>query len=136
MTSSATLFERAQKTIPGGVNSPVRAFRAVGGTPRFIASADGAYLVDAEGQRYIDYVGSWGPMITGHQDPDVFGAIARQLHVGVSYGAPTELALEMDELLLAGVTGLDLVRQIGRGKVFTSITNAQIVCIFLVYTKK
>src|SRR3546814_5376090 len=73
MTSSATLFERAQKTIPGGVNSPVRAFRAVGGTPRFIASADGAYLVDAEGQRYIDYVGSWGPLITGHQDPDVIG---------------------------------------------------------------
>src|SRR3546814_20432906 len=73
MTRSATLFERAQKTIPGGVNSPVRAFRAVGGTPRFIASADGAYLVDAEGQRYIDYVGSWGPMITGHQDPDEIG---------------------------------------------------------------
>src|SRR3546814_10999599 len=80
MTSSATLFERAQKTIPGGVNSPVRAFRAVGGTPRFIASADGAYLVAAEGQRYIDYVGSWGPMITGHQDPDVIRAIVRPLH--------------------------------------------------------
>src|SRR3546814_8046067 len=90
MTSSATLFERAQKTIPGGVNSPVRAFRAVGGTPRFLASADGPYLVDAEGQRYIDYVGSWGPMITGPQAPDVIGAIARQLHVAVSSGAPNE----------------------------------------------
>src|SRR3546814_16441027 len=101
--------------MPGGVNSPVRAFRPVGGTPRFIASADGAYLVDAEGQRYIDYVGSWGPMITGHQDPDVIGAIERQLHVGVLYGAPTELELEMAELLCARVPGLDMVSMCNRG---------------------
>ena len=73
--TNASLFERAQKVIPGGVNSPVRAFRAVGGTPRFIASAQGAYMVDAEGQRYIDYIGSWGPMILGHGHPAVLDAV-------------------------------------------------------------
>ncbi len=115
MSRSETLFSRAQQTIPGGVNSPVRAFRAVGGTPRFIAAADGAYLVDADGQRYIDYVGSWGPMITGHQDPDVIAAIERQLRIGVSYGAPTELEVEMAELLCARVPGLDMVRMCNSG---------------------
>jgi glutamate-1-semialdehyde 2,1-aminomutase len=109
------LFQRAQRTIPGGVNSPVRAFRAVGGTPRFIASADGAYLVDADGRRYVDYVGSWGPMITGHQDPDVIAAIERQLKIGVSYGAPTELEIELAELLCARVPGLDMVRMCNSG---------------------
>lgn len=115
MSRSDELFRRAQQTIPGGVNSPVRAFRAVGGTPRFIASADGAYLVDADGRRYVDYVGSWGPMITGHQDPDVLAAIERQLRVGVSYGAPTELEIEMAELLCARVPGLDMVRMCNSG---------------------
>ena len=112
---SETLFQRAQRSIPGGVNSPVRAFRAVGGTPRFIASADGAYLVDADGRRYVDYVGSWGPMITGHQDPDVIAAIERQLKIGVSYGAPTELEIELAELLCARVPGLDMVRMCNSG---------------------
>jgi glutamate-1-semialdehyde 2,1-aminomutase len=115
MSRSDTLFARAQNTIPGGVNSPVRAFRAVGGTPRFIASADGAYLVDADGRRYIDYVGSWGPMITGHQDPDVIAAIERQLKIGVSYGAPTEAEIEMAELLCQRVPGLDMVRMCNSG---------------------
>ena len=110
MTRSETLFTRAQASIPGGVNSPVRAFKAVGGTPRFIASAQGAYLVDADGQRYIDYVGSWGPMITGHQDPDILAAVRRQLEIGMSYGAPTELEIEMAELLCARVPGLEQVR--------------------------
>ncbi|WP_028081717.1 glutamate-1-semialdehyde 2,1-aminomutase [Solimonas soli] len=115
MNHSEQLFQRAQKTIPGGVNSPVRAFRAVGGTPRFIASADGAYLIDADGRRYIDYVGSWGPMITGHQDPDVIAAIQHQAGIGVSYGAPTELEIEMAELLCSRVPGLDMVRMCNSG---------------------
>jgi glutamate-1-semialdehyde 2,1-aminomutase len=114
-TVSETLFERAQQSIPGGVNSPVRAFKAVGGTPRFIASAQGAYLVDADGRRYVDYVGSWGPMITGHQDPDVIAALQRQLAVGVSYGAPTELEIEMAELLCSRVPGLEQVRLCNSG---------------------
>jgi len=115
MNHSDQLFQRAQKTIPGGVNSPVRAFRAVGGTPRFIASADGAYMIDADGKRYIDYVGSWGPMITGHQDPDVIAAIRQQLEIGVSYGAPTELEIEMAELLCSRIPGLDMVRMCNSG---------------------
>ncbi len=114
-TQSETLFERAQRSIPGGVNSPVRAFRAVGGTPRFIVAADGAWLTDADGRRYIDYVGSWGPMITGHQDPDVIAALQQQLQVGVSYGAPTELEIEMAELLCRRVPGLDMVRMCNSG---------------------
>ncbi len=115
MSRSDTLFARAQLSIPGGVNSPVRAFRAVGGTPRFIGSAEGAYLTDADGQRYIDYVGSWGPMITGHQDPDVIMAIRRQAEIGVSYGAPTELEIEMAELLCARVPGMEMVRMCNSG---------------------
>lgn len=114
-TRSAALFERAQRTIPGGVNSPVRAFRAVGGTPRFIAAADGPWLTDADGKRYVDYVGSWGPMITGHQDPDVVAAIQQQLQIGVSYGAPTELEIEMAELLCSRVPGMDMVRMCNSG---------------------
>jgi glutamate-1-semialdehyde 2,1-aminomutase len=115
MDRSEQLFERAQLSIPGGVNSPVRAFRAVGGVPRFIASADGAWLTDADGKRYVDYVGSWGPMILGHQNPAVREAILRQAQVGVSYGAPTELEIEMAELLCARVPGLEQVRLCNSG---------------------
>ena len=115
MTRSEQLFERAQIRIPGGVNSPVRAFRSVGGTPRFIAGADGAHLTDADGKRYIDYVGSWGPMILGHQHPQVIAAIEAQLKIGVSYGAPTELEIEMAELLCARVPGLEQVRLCNSG---------------------
>ena len=115
MTRSETLFERAQRSIPGGVNSPVRAFKSVGGTPRFIASAQGAWLTDADGQRYVDYVGSWGPMILGHQHPAVTAALQAQLAVGLSYGAPTELEIEMAELLCARVPGLQQVRMCNSG---------------------
>lgn len=115
MIHSDELYARARRTIPGGVNSPVRAFKAVGGTPRFIASADGAWLTDADGRRYIDYVGSWGPMILGHQHPAVCAAIHAQARVGVSYGAPTELEIDMAELLCARVPGLEQVRMCNSG---------------------
>lgn len=112
---SDRLFERAQAHIPGGVNSPVRAFRGVGGTPRFIAGADGATLTDADGRQYIDYVGSWGPMILGHAHPTVIGALKQQLDVGVSYGAPTEAEIELAELLCTRVPGMDQVRLCSSG---------------------
>ncbi len=115
MDQSEKLFERAQRSIPGGVNSPVRAFRAVGGTPRFIARAEGAWVHDADGRAYVDYVGSWGPMILGHQHPKVTEAIQRQAGIGVSYGAPTELEIEMAELLCARVPGLEQVRLCNSG---------------------
>jgi len=115
MSRSDELFQRARKTMPGGVNSPVRAFRAVGGTPRFIARAEGAYLYDADGKAYVDYVGSWGPMILGHQYPAVVEAIREQALVGVSYGAPTELEIEMAELLSARMPSLEQVRLCNSG---------------------
>ena len=119
MTSSKTksdeLFVRAQETIPGGVNSPVRAFKGVGGTPRFIDKAAGAYIYDADGRDYVDYVGSWGPMILGHQHPAVVEAIRAQAQVGVSYGAPTELEVEMAELLRARMPVLEQVRLCNSG---------------------
>src|SRR5215470_9284817 len=97
MTRSETLFQRAQAAIPGGVNSPVRAFRAVGGTPLFITRASGAEITDADGRAYIDYVGSWGPMILGHAHPEVIAAIQAAAARGTSYGAPTELEVELAE---------------------------------------
>ena len=115
MSRSDTLFARAQQTLPGGVNSPVRAFKAVGGTPRFIASAAGAWLTDVDGRRYVDYIGSWGPMILGHQHPAVREAILAQAAIGVSYGAPTEAEVEMAERLCARVPGLEQVRLCNSG---------------------
>jgi glutamate-1-semialdehyde 2,1-aminomutase len=115
MSRSDELFERAQRSIPGGVNSPVRAFRAVGGTPRFIARARGAYMYDADGKGYVDYVGSWGPMILGHQHPAVVAAIRQQAEVGVSYGCPTELEVEMAELLCRRMPALEQVRMVNSG---------------------
>ncbi len=112
---SEALFAYAQQYIPGGVNSPVRAFKSVGGTPRFIAGALGARIIDADGKSYIDYVGSWGPMILGHQDQDVFIAMQKQLGIGVSYGAPTELEIEMAELLCKRVPGMEQVRMCNSG---------------------
>ena len=100
MTSNEQLFERAQRSIPGGVNSPVRAFRSVGGTPRFIARAAGPYFWDAEGTRYIDYIGSWGPMILGHAHAAVMRAIQDALQRGISFGAPTEAEILMAEALI------------------------------------
>jgi glutamate-1-semialdehyde 2,1-aminomutase len=109
------LFERAQRVIPGGVNSPVRAFRAVGGTPRFVARAEGAYLWDAEGQRYIDYIGSWGPMILGHGHPAVLDAVQRAVREGLSFGAPTEREIELAEAIVNLVPGIEQVRLVSSG---------------------
>jgi glutamate-1-semialdehyde 2,1-aminomutase len=114
-TSNQALFERAQRVIPGGVNSPVRAFRAVGGTPRFIARAQGPYFWDAEGRRYFDYIGSWGPMILGHGHPAVLEAVHRAVDEGLSYGAPTEREIELAEAIVALVPGLEQVRLVSSG---------------------
>ena len=113
--SNSQLFERAQRVIPGGVNSPVRAFRAVGGTPRFIDRAQGAYMFDAQGQRYIDYIGSWGPMILGHGHPAVLDAVQRAAADGFSFGAPTEREIELVEEILALVPGIDQLRLVSSG---------------------
>ena len=104
------LFSRAQQTIPGGVNSPVRAFRSVGGTPRFIARAQGPHFWDANGRRYIDYIGSWGPMIVGHAHPEVVRAVQEAAARGLSYGAPTEAEVEMAEELVRLVPSMQQVR--------------------------
>lgn len=109
------LFERSRKTIPGGVNSPVRAFRAVGGTPRFIARGEGSRIWDADGREYIDYVGSWGPLVLGHADPDVVAAVRSAAGRGLSFGAPTEAEAEMAEALVRLVPGLELVRLVSSG---------------------
>ena len=113
--SNAALFARAQRVIPGGVNSPVRAFRAVGGTPRFIARAQGPYMWDAEGQRYIDYIGSWGPMILGHGHPAVLEAVQRAAVDGLSFGAPTEREIELAEAIIGIVPGVEQVRLVSSG---------------------
>ena len=109
------LFERAARVIPGGVNSPVRAFKAVGGTPRFVARAQGAYFWDANGQRYIDYIGSWGPMILGHGHPAVVEAVQKAILEGFSFGAPTEREVELAEAILERVPSMDLVRLVSSG---------------------
>ncbi len=115
MASNAALFERAQRVIPGGVNSPVRAFRAVGGTPRFITRAEGAYMFDAEGRRYIDYIGSWGPMILGHGHPAVLDAVHKAAAEGLSFGAPTEREIELAEEILQLVPSMEQVRLVSSG---------------------
>jgi glutamate-1-semialdehyde 2,1-aminomutase len=115
MNRNEQLFERAQKSIPGGVNSPVRAFRSVGGTPRFIARAEGPYFWDADGKRYIDYIGSWGPMILGHGHPDVVRAVQEAAARGLSYGAPTEAEVEMAEELLKLVPSMEQLRLVSSG---------------------
>src|SRR5450755_3330814 len=112
---SRQLFERAQLSIPGGVNSPVRAFKGVGGTPIFIKSAKGSYLYDVDGNRYIDYIASWGPMILGHAWEPGVRAIQEYAGYSTSYGAPTELEIEMAELLRSMAPGLDLVRMVSSG---------------------
>jgi glutamate-1-semialdehyde 2,1-aminomutase len=109
------LFDRAAQVIPGGVNSPVRAFRAVGGTPRFITRAQGAYMWDANGQRYTDYIGSWGPMILGHGHPAVVEAVQKAVLEGFSYGAPTEREVELAEAILKLMPSMDMVRLVSSG---------------------
>ena len=115
MSRNDELFARAQRTIPGGVNSPVRAFRAVGGTPRFLTRGEGAYLWDADGRRYIDYVGSWGPAILGHAHPDAVRAVQDAARHGLSFGAPTESEVVMAEMLTRLLPSLELVRLVSSG---------------------
>lgn len=112
---SETLFANAQKHIPGGVNSPVRAFKSVGGTPLFFKHAEGAYVIDEDDKRYVDYVGSWGPMILGHGHPEVLDAVRNQLQHGLSFGAPTAMETEMADLVCALVPSMDMVRMVSSG---------------------
>jgi len=115
MTHSETLFEQAQKYIPGGVNSPVRAFRGVGGTPIFFNHAQGAYLYDEDGKKYIDYIGSWGPMILGHSEQRIKDALHAQVDQGVGYGAPTSIETDMARKVCELVPSIDLVRMVNSG---------------------
>jgi len=110
MTKSETLFQQASAVIPGGVNSPVRAFNGVGGTPPFIERAEGAYLIDVDGNRYIDYVGSWGPMICGHAHPDIIAAVSQTVAGGLSFGAPCELEVKLAERICELMPNIELVR--------------------------
>ena len=115
MSKNSELFERAQRSIPGGVNSPVRAFRSVGGTPRFLTRAQGAYTWDADGKQYVDYVGSWGPAILGHAHPEVVEAVQRAALDGLSFGAPTEREIEMAELLIELLPSIEMIRLVSSG---------------------
>jgi len=115
MSRNAQLFERACQTIPGGVNSPVRAFRSVGGAPRFIKRAQGPYVWDADDTRYIDYVGSWGPAILGHAHPEVIEAVQRAATDGLSFGAPTEAEIEIAEAIVARIPSIEKVRLVSSG---------------------
>ena len=112
---SKQLFERAQQSIPGGVNSPVRAFKSVGGTPLFMQKAKGAYMYDADGNQYIDYIASWGPMILGHAHEPIVKAIQEKALDSTSFGAPTELEIEMAELILSMVPNIDMIRMVSSG---------------------
>ena len=115
MEKSQELFTAAQVHIPGGVNSPVRAFKAVGGSPVFFEKAQGAYLFDADGKRFIDYIQSWGPMILGHGHPDVITSIKRQIDRGLSFGAPTELETKLADKICSLVPGMEMVRMVNSG---------------------
>lgn len=115
MTKSEELFEKARTLIPGGVNSPVRAFGSIGGTPRFIDRADGAYMYDVDGNQYLDFIGSWGPMILGHNHPAIRESVIKACEKGLSYGAATEREVEMAELMTDIVPSLDMVRMVNSG---------------------
>ncbi|PIQ27668.1 glutamate-1-semialdehyde-2,1-aminomutase [bacterium (Candidatus Blackallbacteria) CG17_big_fil_post_rev_8_21_14_2_50_48_46] len=112
---SALRFVEAQSKIPGGVNSPARAFKAVGGTPPFMKKAKGAHMWDIDGNEYIDYIGSWGPMILGHGYPAVIDAVRKQLELGTSFGTPTEIEIEMADLVIAAVPSIEMVRMVNSG---------------------
>ncbi len=114
-SKSEELFRRAQEMIPGGVNSPVRACRSVGGNPPFIARGEGAHLFDADGNEYIDYVGSWGPLLLGHRHPEILRAIERALAIGTSFGAPTEQEIELAEAIREAVPSIEMVRLVNSG---------------------
>ena len=115
MTNSTALFDRAQRVIPGGVNSPVRAFKGVGGTPVFIQKAQGAYIFDTDGKQYIDYVGSWGPMILGHNHPAMLNAVLKTAENGLSFGAPTPLEIDLAELVCQLIPSIEMVRMVSSG---------------------
>lgn len=131
-TKSVKLLKKAVEIIPGGVNSPVRAFKSVGGSPLFIKKAKGSHLWDEDGNRYIDYIGSWGPMILGHSHPEITKAIKKQAEIGTSYGAPTKLEVEMAELITSAMPNIEMVRMVNSG------TEATMSAIRLAraYTKK
>src|SRR5512139_1638500 len=114
-TKSSQLFKDAQKVIPGGVNSPVRACKSVGVDPLFIRKAEGAVIVDADGNRYIDFIGSWGPMILGHNHPAVVKAVHKVLERGMSFGAPTDLEIELAQMVTAAVPSVEMVRMVNSG---------------------
>jgi glutamate-1-semialdehyde 2,1-aminomutase len=114
-TQSDRLFARAKNHIPGGVNSPVRAFRSVNRTPLFIHHASGSHITDVDGNEFIDYVGSWGPLILGHAHPRVVGALQRTAERGTSYGAPTELEIELAEMVKSFMPNIELVRMVNSG---------------------
>ncbi|MGH3665122.1 MAG: aminotransferase class III-fold pyridoxal phosphate-dependent enzyme, partial [Egibacteraceae bacterium] len=113
--ASQDLFERARAVIPGGVNSPVRAFRSVGGTPRFIAAGAGSHVTDVDGNDYVDYVCSWGPLILGHADPDIVAAAKAATDRGSSYGAPTQAEVVLAETIVEAVPGVEMVRCVSSG---------------------
>src|SRR6476660_7108940 len=115
MSKSEQLFNRAQQVIPGGVNSPVRAFRAVGGKPLFIERGNGSHIWDVDGKEYIDYIGSWGPLIFGHRPPEVLTALKEVLEVGTSFGAPTEREVEIAELIVKMVPSVEKIRLVNSG---------------------
>src|SRR5271168_2065964 len=112
---SRDAFERASRVIPGGVNSPARAFGAVGGEPLFIARGEGPYLYDIDGNQYLDYIGSWGPLILGHAHPRVMKAVEEAVRRGASFGAPTEAETELAELIIAAVPSIEMVRMVSSG---------------------
>src|SRR5436305_14695263 len=114
-TKSQALFRRAQELIPGGVNSPVRAFRSVGGNPVFIARGSGSRLVDVDGNEYIDYVGSWGPLLLGHRHPEILAALREALEIGTSFGAPTEREIELADAIIDAVPSIEMVRLVNSG---------------------
>lgn len=115
MTFSEELYHRAQQHIPGGVNSPVRAFTAVGGNPIFFQQGSGAYLIDVDQQRYLDYVGSWGPMITGHCHPQVVNAVKQAIDQGLSFGAPTELEVQLADTVCQLMPSIEMIRMVNSG---------------------
>jgi glutamate-1-semialdehyde 2,1-aminomutase len=115
LTNSQQLMERAQKIIPGGVNSPVRAFKSVGGTPPFIMKGEGAYIWDEDGNRYIDFVGSWGPLILGHAHPEVIAALKSVIGNGTSFGAPTKAEITLAQMIIDRVPAVEMVRLVNSG---------------------
>jgi len=114
-TKSELLKELAEKVMPGGVNSPVRAFKAVGGKPRFIARGEGAYLIDADDNRYLDFCSSWGPLILGHADPDVVTAVKEQVDLGMTYGATTELEYQLADFIVSQIDAVESIRFVSSG---------------------